>query len=674
MSRIQEVLSANKNRVYPFVDDSYTGVVPDWMLLDLKVMDAGNRGTDVRLVGAKVETGVGGKYTVDLTIPGVDGAVFTVEVDTAPNPVSTQPVSTRIVDVTGLGDSVVWDRTFISVDSEYWGEIGMVYTAAGAEESRGDIEAQGLAMPTPSDFDSAGYCHNFFLRNDPSRDGASGLSRWCGCTVKSPRTVTLLFKYGTVDFSVPVKIGSGVVVGKATPASDLSIRYAVYGGGSEYPFGVVDGNYGISSRIVPSNVTSLSKDMYLSGITGTGGTAAGVIHVRDGYNTTAHVYGNTVHVEVGSGIGLGAYCPEEPTRIDCYYYDGKIYEDVQHATEITGVSGVVYDDVLTGRSYKWNGESFEVTYDAFDCSKAFMFLNGQHANTSGNINIVGGPGVSVQTGRTIVVDGKHLPAITIKSAEVVDELLGSVYLWKKPEDETYEPTGFPVGLQIVRSYDGIVKYRGVLSEDNGTYSFAPSRGFQAADVEEATGQTGHLRLTWGVDTSVDEYSMELPVPGTNVSVFARFGNLQTNPTQAVTAVAGLPGATFNGTSIYVPNAVEGEDPVLWGSLNDLETRQTAPSGLPDTKFDRFGYCHNFELVVDSTTTPVTTDTTDWVDFVVVPEDVLEIEVTDVETGDEEEDTTKKFEVTALTIDGDDALLQYGVEWAEPNTWEDPAGS
>ena len=40
MTRVQEWLSSNKNRAYPFVEDSDLGVLPTWTLLDIQVVDA----------------------------------------------------------------------------------------------------------------------------------------------------------------------------------------------------------------------------------------------------------------------------------------------------------------------------------------------------------------------------------------------------------------------------------------------------------------------------------------------------------------------------------------------------------------------------------------------------------------------------------------------------------
>lgn len=507
MSRIQEALSANKNRVYPFVDDSDTGMLPSWMLLDLRVMDAGGRGTTVEMTGVSVDTG----------------------------------------------------------------------------------------------------------------------------------TVTLSFAYSGSTFAIPVELGSGIVVGRLSPEDDLSVKYAVYGGGSEYELGAESGEYAVSARLLPSLVVSLSPGRNVDGISGKGGTIGGTVHVMDGYNTTAHVVGGKIRVEVGNGIGLGTYCAGED--------------------------------------------------ETFDCSKAFMFLNGQHANTSGNINIVGGSGVSVQTGRTIAVDGKYMPAITVTVAKGVDELLGPIYLWKRPEDEEFKPAGFPVGLQVVRAYDGFVKYRGVLSEEDGVYSFEPYDSFQGATVEAATGEEGHttLRISWRVDTYVDSYSERIDIPGTPVSVVARFSDLQTDPKQEIVAVTGLDDATIvDGYKIHVPVSASQPGTVYWGEIGDLHTKEWVLShqsditdaGLEvpaDSNYDRYGYCHNFYLASDAEGKP-----TAWASFQEEPDDVLEVRVSDVEpeegveegAEEDEPEPEKSFEVVGLSISGDDAMLQYGVEWAEPGDWGD----
>lgn len=56
--------------------------------------------------------------------------------------------------------------------------------------------------------------------------------------------------------------------------------------------------------------------------------------------------------------------PEEqlPSYVDDvlegYYYNSKFYEDVQHTTEITGVSGKIYVDIPSGWSYRWSGTEY----------------------------------------------------------------------------------------------------------------------------------------------------------------------------------------------------------------------------------------------------------------------------------------------------------------------------
>lgn len=183
-----------------------------------------------------------------------------------------------------------------------------------------------------------------------------------------PEAAVLHFSKGAAAFDIRVVRGSGMLLGVIDVSATLKVKYAVFGGGREYAF-PDEGAYAISAKILPSKVVSIEKTARLWSLNG----RSGVIHVADGYNTTTHVIDGEVVVEVGAGLGLGDYC-----------------------------------DGLDG---------------AFDCSQALLFVNGQHADTSGNLNIVGGTGISVQTGRTALVGGKVVPALTMKVSDAIKGVL-----------------------------------------------------------------------------------------------------------------------------------------------------------------------------------------------------------------------------------------------------------
>lgn len=181
---------------------------------------------------------------------------------------------------------------------------------------------------------------------------------------KNSEEVTMHFEYvcgeNNTEFSIPVRIGSHVSIGSVTVDSGVVVKFAVYGGGSEYSFDVEDGSYELNAKIIGSRILEISRESTVSSFAG----VAGVIHVVDGHNTIARTVNNIVYIDVKSNGGLGEDC--------------------------------------------------NVPDDAFDCKKALMFINGQHADTAGNINITGGTGVVVQTGRNASVGGSLVPAITIR--------------------------------------------------------------------------------------------------------------------------------------------------------------------------------------------------------------------------------------------------------------------
>ena len=184
--------------------------------------------------------------------------------------------------------------------------------------------------------------------------------------------VDLWFKYSCGNeargFSIPVVLGSDISVGTVGVDEWLYIKFATYGGGSEYSLDLKDGEYPVNAKILESRLVELNKDMKVSSFAG----LTGDIKVVDGYNTTARIHDNKVSILIGKGYGLGQYCGNRNT---------------------------------------------------FNCSKAFLFLNGQRANSDGNINIVGGSGVLVNTGSAISINVVSVPAISIKAASSVADVL-----------------------------------------------------------------------------------------------------------------------------------------------------------------------------------------------------------------------------------------------------------
>lgn len=203
---------------------------------------------------------------------------------------------------------------------------------------------------------------------DADYRGATSLE--CLSMTVSDEKVTLSFKYGDETFSIDVPREEGIRIGTVKPRPTCAVSVAMCGarpGADPLP---VNGTYSVGCAIDPARVVGIERTRKLWSINGSSGTMV----LKDGYNTSASIVDGTVNVSIGDGYGLGRRCPDE-------------------------------DD------------------DSFDCSMALLFVNGQHADTSGNIDIIGGDGVSVQTGRTALVDGKVVPAITISVAGRLKEVL-----------------------------------------------------------------------------------------------------------------------------------------------------------------------------------------------------------------------------------------------------------
>lgn len=161
-------------------------------------------------------------------------------------------------------------------------------------------------------------------------------------------------------FTITAERGSDIVLSTSRVTEGVSVKYAVYGGGNEYD---MPENFSseVSAGVIATRIIALDRNMFVRSING----CSGSIHFVDGYNTRAITVDGRIIVTAGAGLGKGAYC-DQPD-------------------------------------------------DAFDCTKALLFINGQHADTSGNINISGGPGVIVQTGMNAFVGGSVIPAISIKA-------------------------------------------------------------------------------------------------------------------------------------------------------------------------------------------------------------------------------------------------------------------
>ena len=194
----------------------------------------------------------------------------------------------------------------------------------------------------------------------------------CTKFTSNGESATLSFSYvngeNNIEFDIPVLLGSGTTVGTINTSDSTACKFAVYGGGSEYN---IDGDVEceLDAQILETRVIETGLDRKVGSI----GGATGEIHIQDGHNTTAKLVGNEITVTAGRGLGFGNACTDDES--------------------------------------------------AFNCSNALLFVNGQHADTSGNLNIVGGAGIVVQTGRTALVDGIIMPAIVIKVSDSIKEML-----------------------------------------------------------------------------------------------------------------------------------------------------------------------------------------------------------------------------------------------------------
>ena len=184
--------------------------------------------------------------------------------------------------------------------------------------------------------------------------------------------IVLSFEYAKNDnktvFDLSCTVGSGISVGTKTVTPGCVVKYAMFGGGSEYSLSADFFESVFNAEIIRSRLILLDRRLFVKTL----GGCTGVVHIVDGYNTSAKTVNGTITVTAGNGLGLGADCTQPE--------------------------------------------------DAFDCTKALLFVNGQHADTQGNININGGPGITVQTGRMAYVNGSLVPAVTIKADPQIKEL------------------------------------------------------------------------------------------------------------------------------------------------------------------------------------------------------------------------------------------------------------
>lgn len=178
-------------------------------------------------------------------------------------------------------------------------------------------------------------------------------------------SVSLVFEYSTSEatsvFEVPIQLGSGISVGTIDIDDGIKIKFATYGGENEYTLNLSEGVHDVSIPVLESKLIETNRNMKVMSIAGLTGT----IKIKDGYNTTARIHNNKLSVRIGNGYGLGQYCGGRNT---------------------------------------------------FNCSNALLFINGQRADADGNINIVGGTGVVVDSGKSVSIDGKKVPAVYVKAA------------------------------------------------------------------------------------------------------------------------------------------------------------------------------------------------------------------------------------------------------------------
>ena len=119
-------------------------------------------------------------------------------------------------------------------------------------------------------------------------------------------------------------------------------------------------------RFLPSRVMSVPYGIGADTITAGGVTATGDVRVSDGHNTTLSIRRNNLVLGIGRGDGLGVVCRQGASAITC---DGRV----------------------------------------------LYYLNGQKADSDGNIEISGGDGVSVSTGTY-----KGIPAVIVRTSATVN--------------------------------------------------------------------------------------------------------------------------------------------------------------------------------------------------------------------------------------------------------------
>lgn len=199
---------------------------------------------------------------------------------------------------------------------------------------------------------------------DPRSDVSRPALKCSGISV-SGSTASLKMDYYGADgvastINIPIEEGTGITVG--TVANEgVVLKFATFGGGSLFRFDIEDGEYAEDCEVLESRILAIPRKCFLRTFAG----ATGTIHVKDGYNTRMRIVSNRILVDVGKGLGnQDAACEDGGQR--------------------------------------------------FVCDNVLQFVNGQHADTDGSIVISGGDGVSVQSGRNAVVDGKIVPAITMR--------------------------------------------------------------------------------------------------------------------------------------------------------------------------------------------------------------------------------------------------------------------
>jgi len=166
--------------------------------------------------------------------------------------------------------------------------------------------------------------------------------------------------------------------GPDSSRSEFQVLVASIGGcharvvaGSPESLAAHAGDYRLNAppRFLRSRVLAVPSGIGADTITCGGVTGHGDIRVANGVNTELGIRGNSLVLKVRKGIGLGLDCPTLPT--------------------------------------------------AFLCSgNVLYFLNGQKADSSGNIQIYGGEGVSVTTGTF-----RGIPAVIVTTSMQVNNFI-----------------------------------------------------------------------------------------------------------------------------------------------------------------------------------------------------------------------------------------------------------